>query len=261
MYMKQISNKFSTGLWLIPFTMLLTLTLMIGCTKHELIDLPNGDVEGSIVFADIDYYNYQYPGILFRIKAQSDSNTFWTSSDKNGKFSFPDLPPGGYNFTLIENNKEIMNIKHCSFLGGGEPSALNFWYHIQPDIKSIDYHFELVNDAIWMIGKVELDGIPPIECNKIMLYVSVPPNNSQYFSAGVPFDLKTNQIKYKLFTVFDLKSGDYFNSYIYKRYKDYGALFSNYVIKEGYSMSQYDRFSSSFKTASDSTSTYKFIIP
>lgn len=262
--MKQISEKISLrkcGLWTIPLVTILAIILLMGCTKHELIDLPTGGVEGSITFKDIDYTSYEYPGISFQIKAQSDTNTYWASSDKNGKFSFPDLPPGGYNFTLMDNNKEIMNIKNCSFLGGGEPSSLSFWYRIQPDIKNIEYHFELIKDTIWMIGKVELDGIPPIECNKIMLYASFPPNNSQYYDRIIPFDWKTKQIKCMISKIYDLKSGDYINSYIYKKYKDFGAEFSNYVIKEDYLMSKYDSFKSSFRTASDSTNTYKYIIP
>ena len=252
---------FKYKLWAIPFAMMLALTLMIGCTKHELIDLPSGSLEGSIVFNDIDYYNYQFPGISYQIKAQSDTKTYWTASDQNGKFNFSDLPSGGYNFTLLDNNQEIMDIRHCSLLGGAGPSGLSFWYRIQPDIKSIDYHFEIIKDTIWMIGKVELDGIPPIKCNKIMLYSSFPPDNSQYYSRIIPFDLKTNEIKSMVSKIYDLKSGGYINSYIYKKYKDFGAIFSNYVIKEDHSMSQYDRFSNSYKTASDSTSIYTFIIP
>ena len=262
--MKLISEIFSSRkyrLWVIPFAMMLSLTLIFGCTKHELIDLPGGGVEGSILFEDIDYYNYQYPGISFQIKAQSDTNTYWASSDKNGRFNFPDLPSGGYNFTLMDTDKEIMSIQHCSFLGGAEPSGLSFWYRIQPDIKSIDYHFEIIKDTIWIIGKVELDGIPPIECNKIKLYTSFPPNNSQYYDHIIPFDKNTKQIKHMISKIYDLKSGEYINSYIYKKYKDFGAVFSNYLIKEDHSMSTYDAFRSSFKTASDSTSTYKFIIP
>lgn len=262
--MKQISKKIPShtcGLWVIPFTILFALTLIFGCTKHDLIELPTGGVEGSITLKDIDYNSYQYPGISYQIKAQSDTNIYWASSDQNGKFSFPDLPPGGYNFTLMNNNTEIMNINHCSFLGGGEPSVLSFWYRIQPDIKNIDYHFEIIKDTIWMIGKVELDGIPPIECNKIKLYASFPPNNSQYYDRIIPFDKDTKQIKYMISKIYDLKNGEYINSYIYKKYKDFGAVFSNYMIKEDHSMSTYDAFRSSFKTASDSTSTYKFIIP
>jgi len=261
--MKDLINPGSCkcGLWEILFASFLVLMLMMGCTKQEFIDLPGGDVAGSIVFKDIDYSNYQYPGISYRIKAQSDTITYWTSADKNGKFNFSELPSGGYNVTLMDNDIEVMSIKHCSFLGGAQPSELSFWYRIQPDIKSIDYHFEIVKDTLWVIGKVELDGIPPVESNKIMLYISFPPDNSQYFYDVIPFDWKTNQIKHMLFKINSLKSGDYFNSYIYKKYKDFGATFSNYVIKEDHSRNQYDKFSSSFKTASDSTSIYTFIIP
>lgn len=264
--MKQISKNVSSricGFWAIPLATTLVLALLISCTKHELIDLPNGGVEGSIVFKDIDNNNYLYPGTSFKVKAQCDTNTYWALSDKKGKFYFSDLPSGGYNFTLIDKDKaeEIMNIRHCSFLGGAGPSVLSFWYRIQPDIKSIDYHFEIIKDSIWMIGKFELDGIPPIQCNKIMLYTSFPPDNSQYFDRIIPFDRKTNQIKYLISKIYDFKSGEHINSYIYKKYKDSGAVFSNYVTKEDHAMSHYDSFSSSFKKASDSTSIYTFIIP
>jgi hypothetical protein len=261
--MKYLINPCSCKceLWTIPLASILVLMLMMGCTKQEYIDLPGGDVAGSIDFKDIDYSIYQYPGISFRIKAQSDTITYWTSADKNGKFNFSELPSGGYNFTLLDNNIEVMSIKHCSFLGGAQPSELSFWYRIQPDIKSIDYHFEIIKDTIWMIGKVELDGIPPIDCNKIKLYASFPPDNSQYYDFDIPFDKNSRQIRCMISKIYDLKSGEYINSYIYKKYKDFGAIFSNYVIKEDYSMSRYDAFRSSFRTTSDSTSTYKFIIP
>jgi len=233
----------------------------MGCTEHELIDLPCGDVKGSINFQDIDYNNYPYPGGTFQIKAQNDSQTCLALPNENGAFSFSNLPTDGLDFTFIENEKEVMTLNHCSFLGGGEPSYLNFYFRIQPDIKNIDYHFEISNDTIWILGKVELDGTPPVECNKIMLYSSFPPNNDQYYDRIVPFDWESKQIKYMVSKVYDLKSGDQINSYFYKKYREYGANFRNYVIKQTFYGSNYDDLRCSYKSASDSTAIYKFIVP
>jgi hypothetical protein len=250
------------GFWIKPFVIMLATMLTLGCTKHELIDLPTGNVEGSIVFRDIDYNNYLYPGGSFQIKAQCDANTYWASSDTNGSFSFSNLPYGGYSFSLLSNNKELMSIDHCSFLGGGEPSSLNFWFRIQPDTKSINYHFEIIRDTLWIFGQVELDGTPPIESNKIMFYSSFPPDNIRYWNRVVPFDMKSKQIKFMWSKVYDLKSGDYINSYIYKKYREYGAVFTNYVIKQNPYVYEgsYDDLNLWYKTASDSTNVDKFII-
>lgn len=251
-----IQLRSTTRLWIISFAMMFALTLIMGCTEHELIDLPNGNIEGSIGFKDIDDFNnkYIYPGGSFKIKAQCETNTYWALPDANGNFSFSNLPKGGYSFTLMSDGKELMSIDHCSFLGGGEPSKLSFWYRIQPDIKNIDYHFELVKDTLWMLGQVELDGIPPIKCNKVKLYLS--------FSLGsyliVPFDWETGQIRYEM--DHNLGRGTIFNSFIYKKYQEYGAVFTNYVIKQNFFGSAYDDLHRTYKTSSDSIS-YTFIIP
>lgn len=253
----------TTGLWIISFAMMLALTLLMGCTKHELIDLPTGNVEGSIGFKDIDDFNnkYIYPGGSFQIKAQCDTNTYWEIPDANGHFSFSNLPAGGYRFTLIDDKKVVMSIDHCSFLGGGEPSMLSFWYRIQPDIKSIDYHFELNKDTLWLLGQVELDGIPPVESNTIMFRASFPPDNTQYWNRVVPFDWKSKQIKFMWSSASDLKSGDCINSYVYKKYREFGVVFTNYVIRQDFFGSTYDDLKRSYITKLDSTSIDKFIVP
>lgn len=262
--MKRITGNLLTGRyrsWVISLVIMLGAVLIMSCTKHEYIDLPFGNIEGSIAYSDINNNNYPYPGTLFQIKAQCDTSVFLVSSDKNGNFSFSNLPSGGYSFTLIGNNKELINIDNCSFLGGGKSSDLNFYFRIQPNIKNIDYHFEIINDTLWVLGQVELDGVPPIESNEIMLFLSSPPDTTLFFPRIITFDWKTGQINYMLSEVHDTEKGLFINSYIYKKYKEYGVTFRNYTIMQNYFVYSYVDENHGYRITSDSTSTYKFIFP
>jgi len=251
-------RKYEVGIS--PFVLLFSLTLVIGCTKQEFVNMPDGDVVGTILFDDFNRGYYDYPGGSFQIKAQCCIDTFWASPDENGKFSFSNLPMGGAKFTIYENDRELVCINNCSFLGGGEPSELNFYFKIQPDIKSIVYHFEIINNILWLLGHVELDEIPSMKSDKIMIFMSYPPQN-HYTGIAIPFDWDTGEIRYSFGGIGGSDSGTQINSYVYKKYRRYYVGFKNYVVSYEYYGSLNDELGNSHIVKSDSTTLYSYIIP
>jgi len=258
MTLKNINN------WLIhrmPYILLFISSFFIGCTKQELIDLPNGNVVGSILFDDTKYGYCDYPGGLIQIKAQCGSTTYWTSPDEKGQFRFSNLPAGDADFTLFENNEELVSVENCSFLGGEVPSQLNFDLLVQPDLKSIDFHFETTNDSIWMIGKVELDGAPSLKLNKVILFMNFPPMTF-YSGDPIDFDWETGIIKCRMFKIYNSDTGSPIYSFVYKKYREYSATFNNHVLHfPQYYRNMYDESYSAKIVKCDSTSIYSFIIP
>ena len=233
--------------------LLLMAILLFGCNNDSEIIHLHGQVNGNIRFYKLLENTSTLPNIEFSISGKCDGKEYIAHSNLNGEFNFPDLPMGAYNFTLFYNNDSITSLSDCSFLGGEGPSFLNFDLYGQPDIKDIEYHFEFINNTIWIIGQLELDEDPIIDYNTIYMTIKIGYYNS--LEIAVPFDPDTKTIKYNwISNYYNYYQGDIdIQSYFFKTNKRYRAEFINNV-------NLYNHFEW-FTLKSDSTSVYTFHIP